>query len=52
MKSSGHTVFRLTSSEYRDDGRLTRQFFRWMRDISAEVAWLLRLFEFESGTII
>ena len=34
-----------TSNEDRDDGRLTKQFFRCTRDISADVAWLLRLLE-------
>jgi hypothetical protein len=45
------TVFTLTSSEQREDGRLTKQFLRlWTRDISAGVAWLLRLLE--SGAIV
>ena len=44
------TVLLLTNNEDRDDGILTKQFFKCTRDISAEVAWLLRLFE--SGAMI
>jgi hypothetical protein len=45
------TVFTLTRSEHREDGRLTKQFFRlWTRDTSAGVAWLLRLLE--SGAMV
>ena len=33
-------MFTFTSSETRDDGRFTRQFFRCTRDISATVDWL------------
>jgi hypothetical protein len=44
-------VFTLTSSKQREDGRLTKQFLRlWTRDISAGVAWLLRLLE--SGAMV
>jgi hypothetical protein len=35
-------VLTLTSKEHKDDGRFTRQFFKWVSDISADVAWLLR----------
>lgn len=35
-------MLRLTSREAREDGRFTKQFLRWTRDISADVAWLLR----------
>jgi hypothetical protein len=39
-------VFTLTSSEQRDEGRLTKQFLRlWTTAISADVAWLLRLLD-------
>jgi hypothetical protein len=33
----------LMSREHKDAGKLTRQLFRWARDISAEVAWPLFL---------
>lgn len=33
------TVSTVTSSETSDGGRLTRQFFKWTRDISAAVAF-------------
>lgn len=44
-------MFTLTSSEQREDGRLTKQFLRLCTiDISAGVAWLLRLLE--SGAMV
>ncbi len=35
----GRTVFRLTSRETKDEGKLTKQFFKLTRDISAATDW-------------
>jgi hypothetical protein len=39
------TVFTLTRSDTKDDGRLTKQFFKWTKDSLAGVVWPLLLLE-------
>jgi hypothetical protein len=36
-------VFILANNEDKEDGRLAKQFFRCTIEISADIAWLLRL---------
>jgi hypothetical protein len=46
LKGTGLAVFMLSRRDASDEGRLTKQVFNCaFSDISAEVAWLLRLFD-------
>lgn len=42
------TVLIFNKISYKDAGRLTRQFFRWRIEISAEIAWFL----FDAGAMM